>query len=184
MKRFSILPFMLVVCLGCGSGYTTTGIMDRKLVSTDPYHFFYKGMQADGVLLVKRQLVGFGFQIAAYDSAVGNLDTQYKGLAEDERVDLSGMMSAMTGTTITQQMGRISFVVQPVDSGSVFSMRCYGSVKGETRVNAFSSTERSMHDEPTSQGHPLNMKMKIALLKLPGFSSMNSTDYHRLTRAH
>lgn len=175
---------LALIAVGCGPSYTTTGVMDRKLTSTDPYYFLFRGKQADGILAVKRQMVEFGFQIAAYDSAVGNLDTQYKGLAEDERIDLSGMMSAMTGTTITQQMGRISFVVQPIDSGSVFSMRCYGSVKGETRVNAFSSTERSMHDEPTSQGHPLNMKMKATLLKLPGFSSMNSTDYRRLTRAH
>lgn len=143
MKWISLIAMFFVGC------YSTSGLYDSNLTSTQPYVFEYTGDQGKAMKSVKALLYREGWGIDVDDE--GFITTGTRRLDEDEFLSRIELFGSLTGKEVFQADGRLRF--EFID-GLIF-------MTGDV----FNQHERRID---LSQGYPLMMKYR-RLLEEQGF---------------
>lgn len=156
-----VLSILLMSNISC---ITSKGNWDSNNTSKDPYTFIYNGSIKDMTNSIKRILILQGYSIDNDDLDAGFLTTKPKVLNDDEKIDM-GLAMAMMGTHVRQQTGIISFIYEKIDNNRVqLKMICKLKMHASYSENAFKDKDLDLGVNTLSQGHPLSMKLKTAIL--------------------
>lgn len=135
-----------VLLTGC---YSTRGLYDPNLTSTDPYVFVYPDSREDAVKTVKQVLYRNGWEIGVDDE--GFLMTKQRDLPDDEYINTKSYMFGMTGARQSWIRGSLRF---EFDDGQV------------TMTSTVIQDQTG--EQPQSQGMPIMLKYRN-LLEAEGF---------------
>lgn len=178
MKRILLLVTIVLLLSSCESMMQTQGKWDKTNKSTEPVVLVYEGDYDALYKGVVQTMTSTGFKQHTMDKETGIIITEPKELRDDEKLSYNTCATCccLAGTDVKEQKGTVFIMIKDTEKNNVYhiEMTCHEFTKKE-QTYAYTYKDdvelyknKIQNEKVLSQGHPLTMKIKSRILRIPG----------------